>query len=72
MKPMTKLGLDIAFSMGCANPKCKNPLCGDEMYFNQQCHPRAPTQTKYCMSTGVITVECMECEQTIVEIKVAE
>jgi len=71
MEPLTKLELDIAFSQGCSNPGCKDPFCNDEMYIHQNCHPQAPTQTKYCKTTGVITVECMECERPIVAIQVA-
>lgn len=72
MSALGKLQLDIAFSSGCADPRCKNPFCSEEMYINQQCHPQAPTQTKYNKSTGVVSVECAQCEREIVAIRVAD
>lgn len=72
MRPLTRIDADITFSQGCANPQCKDPFCGDELYINQICHPHAPTQTKYSKKDGVLTVECAECDKPIAAFKIAE
>lgn len=71
MQALTKIDLDIIFSGGCAHPKCKDPFCGEEMYINQICHPESPTCTKYNRKTGLLTVECAQCDKPIVVIQVA-
>ena len=72
MRALTRLEADIAFAQGCSNPECKDKFCDDEMYIHQNCHPEAPTQTKYSKKEGVITVECMLCEKMIAAFQIAD
>lgn len=43
MHGLTRIEMDITFSQGCANPDCKDPFCGEEMYIHQACHPLSVT-----------------------------
>jgi hypothetical protein len=74
MKALTQAGLDILFSGGCAVPHCechgKAPEEG--LYVNQLCHPKASVEARYQRKTGILFLECSECEQLVVAIQVAK
>ena len=65
--PLTRVDLD---SMRCEAPGCK---CNNtELVFRGQCHFDAPTFAVYNSKTGILTIECAECDKPIARVQVAE
>ena len=48
---------------------CGHPGCEDPLYLHPKCHIEAPTWAKYF--DGILTIECIECEQIIAEFAIA-
>jgi hypothetical protein len=65
-KSLTRAELD---NVGCDNPDChsNHPV----IYMHPNCHPEAPTFVSFDKRSGVLTIECAECEKPVAGILVA-
>jgi hypothetical protein len=63
---LTRADLNAA---GCDNPNCHSDH--SVLFLHSNCHPEAGTWASYDKSTGVLTIECVECQEPVASILVA-
>jgi hypothetical protein len=57
-------------AMGCGTPDCEHDH--SVLYLHPVCHKGAGTYVAYHKDLGVLTIECVECEQPLGAIYVGE
>jgi hypothetical protein len=71
MKAMTYPDMEQLLEQGC--DQCKergDPHIHEELYIHSKCHTDSPTWARY-VGGGRLEIECAECHELIVAIKVA-
>jgi hypothetical protein len=55
---------------GCGLPDCNHDH--SVLYLHSACHPSRGSRVSYDKRTGLLTVECRQCNKLIAQVKVAE
>ncbi len=57
--------------MQCAFPGCTHEHHTSVFYWHGACHMNSPAWASYDRSTGILTVECAECNRVIGRVHIA-